>query len=62
MYSTYINYDIFTGGAPVEDTPPLNEILQFNAANHTWSEVGQMKETRVYHAVAVLDDVSKLCP
>ena len=50
------NDDIFTGGSSLKD------ILQYNTASHTWEEVGQMKEARGYHAVAVLDDVTKLCP
>ena len=40
----------------------LKDILQYNTASYTWEEVGQMKEARSGHAVAVLDDVSKLCP
>ena len=57
----YISYndnddDIFTGGSDLKD------ILQYNTASHTWEEVGQMKEARRWHAVAVLDDVTKLCP
>ena len=38
------------------------DILQYKTPSHTWEEVGQMKEARGYHAVGVLDDVSKLCP
>jgi len=40
----------------------LNDILQYNTTSHTWEEVGQMKEARRLHAVAVLEDVSDLCP
>ena len=40
----------------------LKDILQYNTASHTWEEVGQMKEARRDHALAVLDDVTKLCP
>ena len=50
---------IFTGGYDGSD---LKDIMQYNTANHTWEEVGQMKEARSSHAVAVLDDVTKLCP
>ena len=39
----------------------LKDILQYNTASNTWEEVGQMKEARSGHAVAVLDDVSNLC-
>ena len=53
------NDDIFTGGWWSSD---LKDILQYNPASHTWEEVGQMKKARSGHAVAVLDDVSKLCP
>ena len=51
---------IFTGG--YSGSSYLKDILQFNTASHTWEEVGQMKEARAWHAVAVLDDVTKLCP
>ena len=49
---------IFTGGYDGSD---LKDILQYNTANHTWEEVGQMKKARVYYAVAVLEDVSQIC-
>ena len=52
------NDDIFAGGS---DGNYLKDILRYNK-NHTWEEVGQMKVERTYHAVAVLDDVSQLCP
>ena len=39
----------------------LKDILRYNK-NHTWEKVGQMKKERSYHAVAVLEDVSNLCP
>ena len=52
--------DIFTGGRG--SSGYLKDILQYNTASHTWEEVGQMKEARFNHAVAVLDDVTKLCP
>ena len=51
---------IFTGGDYYYSY--LNDILQYNTASHTWEEVGQMKAGRRSHAVAVLDDVSQLCP
>ena len=55
------NDDIFTGGW-MGSSSYLKDILQYNTASHTWEEVGQMKEARYRHAVAVLDDVTKLCP
>ena len=55
------NDDIFTGGSAGVSSNP-KDILQYNTASHTWEEVGQMKEARADHAVAVLDDVTKLCP
>ena len=55
------NVDIFTGGYTGSSYYP-KDILQYNTASHTWEEVGQMKEARYRHAVAVLDDVTKLCP
>ena len=50
---------IFTGGYDGSD---LKDIMQYNTANHTWEEVGQMKEARRDHAVGVLADVSQICP
>ena len=52
------NDDIFSGGY---DDVILKDILRYNK-NHTWEEVGQMKEARDGHSVAVLEDVSQLCP
>ena len=56
-YNVY-NDHIFTGG---HDGNYLKNILRYNK-NHTWEEVGQMKEAREDHAVVVLEDVSQLCP
>ena len=52
---------MFTGGLD-KDGNPLSDILRYNNKDHTWEEVGQMKEAREDHAVAVLEDVSHLCP
>ena len=52
------NDHIFTGGY---NGNYLKNILRYNK-NHTWEEVGQMKEARYKHAVVVLEDVSQLCP
>ena len=54
------NDAIFTGGSE-NDGNYLSDILRYTK-NHTWEEVGQMKEERLLHAVAVLEDVSQLCP
>ena len=51
---------LFTGGADRWDT--LNDILKYEITNDTWIPAGKMKERRRYHAVAVLKDVSQLCP
>ena len=51
---------IFTGG--YDGGNSLSDILRYNNKNHTWEEVGHMREAREYHAVAVLEDVSHLCP
>ena len=40
----------------------LKDILKYDKRCNTWEEVGQMKEARGNHAVAVLEDVSQLCP
>ena len=53
-----LNDDIFAGGFAENY---LSDILRYNK-NHTWEEVGQMKEARKGHAVAGLEDVSRLCP
>ena len=50
----------FTGGYDFGSY--LKDILQYNAANHTWENVGEMKEGRSKHAVGVLGDVSQICP
>ena len=54
-------YDIFnTGGYDGETN--LKDILKFNISNQTWEMAGQMKFARIFHAVDVMADVSKLCP
>ena len=53
------NDDIFAGG---DDGNYLTDILEYNKENHTWQKVGEMKERREGHAVAVMADVSHLCP
>ena len=40
----------------------LNTILKYDATNQTWEEVGEMGEKRFGHTVALMEDVSKLCP
>ena len=53
--------DIFnTGGYDGETN--LKDILKFNISNQTWEMAGQMKFARIFHAVDVMADVSKLCP
>ena len=39
-----------------------DSILRFNPAEEAWEQVGRMREARIFHAVATLDDVSQLCP
>ena len=55
-----IEHDIFAGGY-LGYPNYLKDILRYNK-NHTWEEVGQMKEARYSHAAAVMEDVSNLCP
>ena len=50
---------LFTGG---DDGPSLNEILKYDKRSKTWMPAGKMKKRRAWHAVAVLKDVSQLCP
>ena len=53
--------DIFnTGGYDGETN--LKDILKFNISSQTWEMAGQMKFARIFHAVDVMEDVSKLCP
>ena len=59
-YNVY-NDDIFAGGWDGSSSY-MSDILQYNTTSHTWEEVGQMKQARAGHAVAVLEDVSQLCP
>lgn len=56
-----VENNIFVFGGTDDDWKSLSDILRYNK-NHTWEEVGQMKEARYYHAVAVMEDVSNLCP
>ena len=51
---------LFTGGDDSVDNE--NEILKYEITNDNWIRAGKMKERRRYHAVAVLKDVSQLCP
>ena len=55
------NGDIFTGGYDGDGDNYLKDILRYNK-NQTWENVGQMQAARGYQAVAVLEDVSQLCP
>ena len=61
MFKCLYNDDIFAGGYDRSDRNSLKKILRYNK-NHTWEEVGDMKEARSNHAIRVLDDVSQLCP
>jgi len=56
-----VQNNIFVFGGVDNDWESQSDILRYNK-NHTWEEVGQMKKARYYHAVAVLEDVSNLCP
>ena len=40
-----------------------DEILEWDATNEEWKEMGRMKQSRHYHAVAVVevDDVIEFC-
>ena len=60
LFFIYIIYndDILAGGG--SDGNYLKDILRYNK-NHNWEEVGQMKEARAGHALAVLED-SNICP
>ena len=40
----------------------LDEILKYDKRSKIWIPAGRMKERRYDHAVAVLKDVSQLCP
>ena len=64
MYLIMLNNDdIFAGGYYQDGTDNyLNDILEYNKEDHTWQKVGEMKEARGWHAVAVLADVKHLCP
>ena len=52
---------LFTGGAE-DGFDELDEILKYDKRSKTWIRAGKMKESRLDHAVAVLKDVSQLCP
>ena len=40
----------------------LDNILRYDAAEQAWKTAGKMNNSRVYHAVSLLKDVTKLCP
>ena len=52
---------LFTGGTE-DGSNAVNEILKYDKRSKTWIQAGKMKERRREHAVAVLKDVSQLCP
>ena len=41
----------------------LDQILQYDASNQSWAQVGTMFECRAYHAVSVIDmdQLAKYC-
>ena len=41
---------------------PITDILRYEASNETWLEAGHMQAGRILHAVAVMEDISHLCP
>ena len=53
---------VFVEGKENDYDDNLKDILKYDKRCNTWEEVGQMKEARGNHAVAVLEDVSQLCP
>merc|ERR1712062_499336 len=53
---------IFLFGGDEGDYLGLNNILYFNKTEESWQPAGQMKEPRYYHAVEVIEDVTRLCP
>ena len=43
------------GGNNVMTLDVTDEILEWDATNEEWKEMGRMKQSRYYHAVAVVD-------
>merc|ERR1712062_912937 len=53
---------IFLFGGVGNDDLYHNNILYFNKTEESWQPAGQMKESRFFHAVEVIEDVSRHCP
>jgi len=62
LTAAVLDNNIFVFGGYDGSYSSLSDILQYNTTSHTWEEIGQMKEARSFQAVAVLKDVSDLCP
>ena len=50
----------FTGGGD-ENSNYLDEVLQYDPAEETWTEAGKMKTPRKDHSVMLLSDVYAFC-
>ena len=57
MYLTTVH----AGGGHKGQNKNLDDILRYNSTRDEWKNVGKMTEPRWYHAVGLIDDVSRIC-
>ena len=60
--NVYMSLSISGGDLTAKMNNPITSILRYEASNDTWHEAGHMQAGRILHAVAVMEDISHLCP
>ena len=55
----YSSLNSFKGGGA---TDYLDEILRYNGTTNKWLNAGKMTTSRSFHSVALMTDISKVCP
>ena len=62
LINVYLTLSIAGGDLTAKLNNPITNILRYEASNETWLEAGHMQAGRILHAVAVMEDISHLCP
>ena len=62
LINVYLTLSIAGGDLTTKLNNPITDILRYEASNETWQETGHMQAGRILHAVAVMEDISHLCP